>query len=240
MVRRPSKPTHVIAYLRCSTEGQADEGMSLDVQRERIAAYCALYGLTVTAWERDVASGSSTRGRPGLRRALEALDEGQADGLVVAALDRLTRSVTDLGSLIGSHFGRAQGPALLSVGEQIDTRSAAGRMILNVLASVSQWERERLVERTVQALRVKRVRRERLGGHVPYGKALAPDGIHLVDDPAEQALIARASALRAEGLGLRRIAAKLTEEGYTTRKGTPLQTTQIARMLGPSEADAEA
>jgi DNA invertase Pin-like site-specific DNA recombinase len=220
----------VIAYLRCSTPGQAEDGISLEVQRDRITAYAALYGLDVVGWEQDAASGKDL-GRRGLRRALEALDDGRAEGLVVAKLDRLTRSVRDLGDLISDHFGGEEGSALFSVAEQIDTRSASGRMVLNILVTVGQWERETIVERTTEAMALKRANNERLGRNVPYGKALAEDGVHLVDDLWEASIIARAKALKGEGLGLRRITQRITEEGYTTRKGTPFATTQIARML---------
>src|SRR5216684_2636542 len=83
--------------------------------------------------------------RPGLQRALAMLKAGEGEALLGVKLDRLTRSVVDLGTLVERYFvpGKA---ALLSVGEQIDTRSAAGRLVLNVLASVSQWEREAIGE----------------------------------------------------------------------------------------------
>jgi hypothetical protein len=68
------------------------------------------------------------------------LKEGEAEALLVVKLDRLTRSVVDLGTLVERYFAPGKA-ALLSVGEQIDTRSAAGRLVLNVLASVSQIER---------------------------------------------------------------------------------------------------
>jgi DNA invertase Pin-like site-specific DNA recombinase len=229
------RSTRVIAYLRCSTRKQADEGMSLDVQRDRITAYAALYGLQVVAWEHDAASGKDLD-RRGLRRALEGIDEGRADGIVVAKLDRLTRSVRDLGDLITERFGREDGPALLSVAEQIDTRTAGGRLVLNVLSSVSQWEREIISERTTEALDLKRANGERVSRHIPYGKQLAEDGMHVEpvpEDHPEYWLLVRARELRGQGLGLRRIAAKLAEEGFRTRLGTPFQTTQIARMLAP-------
>ena len=75
------------------------------------------------------------------------LKAGDAEALLVVKLDRLTRSVVDLGTLVERYFAPGKA-ALLSVGEQIDTRSVAGRLVLNVLASVSQWEREAIGDRT--------------------------------------------------------------------------------------------
>ena len=80
------------------------------------------------------------------------LRKGDVEAVVVAKLDRLTRSVRDLGQLLDEHFGPKGGAALLSVSEQIDGRSAGGRMVLNLLATVSQWEREVIGERTKVAL----------------------------------------------------------------------------------------
>jgi site-specific DNA recombinase len=76
-------------------------------------------------------------GHPGLQRALAMLAAREAGAIVMMKLDRLTRSVRDLGLLLDRDFAPGKA-ALLSVGEQIDTRSAAGRLVLNVLASVAQ------------------------------------------------------------------------------------------------------
>jgi DNA invertase Pin-like site-specific DNA recombinase len=102
----------------------------------------------------DAGESAKTLDRPGLQRALGTLKRGEADALLVVKLDRLTRSVVDLGSLVERYFAPGKA-ALLSVGEQIDTRSAAGRLVLNVLASVSQWEREAIAERTATAMQHK-------------------------------------------------------------------------------------
>src|SRR5258708_27473430 len=83
----------------------------------------------------------------GPQRALGMLKRSEAEALLIARLDRLTRSVLDLGSLVERYFAQGKA-ALFSVGKQIDTRSAAGRLVLNVLASVSQWERQAIGERT--------------------------------------------------------------------------------------------
>ncbi|WP_437786905.1 recombinase family protein [Sorangium sp. So ce1097] len=85
----------------------------------------------------DPGVSAKTLDRPGLQRALGMLDAGQAYALLVVKLDRLTRSVRDFDTSIARYF--ADRFSLLSVADSIDTRSAAGRLVLNVLASVSQW-----------------------------------------------------------------------------------------------------
>ncbi len=199
----------VVGYVRVSTEEQATSGVSLAAQVEKVRAYAALYELELVDVIQDAGQSAKTLDRPGIQRALELLRTGGAQGLLVAKLDRLTRNVGDMAALIGDYFGdRARHAAtLLSVADQVDTRTAAGRLVLNILASVSQWEREAIGERTRTALAFKRSQGVRLG---------APRTAHLTDEPA---CVARIRQLRAVDTPLREIAAVLTEEGYRTKKG---------------------
>jgi DNA invertase Pin-like site-specific DNA recombinase len=158
-----SSRTRTVAYLRVSTDKQADKGVSLDAQRAKVEAYAALYDLEVIEVIVDAGASAKTLDLPGLTRALEMLRKGTADALLVVKLDRLTRSVRDLGELVERYFAPRKA-ALLSVGEQIDTRSAGGRLVLNVLASVSQWEREAIGERTAVAMQHKVAEGEYIGG----------------------------------------------------------------------------
>ena len=96
--------------------------------------------------------------------------------MIVLKLDRLTRSVRDLADLL-ELFQRRK-VALMSVSESLNTATAAGRMVVNMLGTVAQWEREAIGERTSAALSAKRLRGERAGA-VPYGFALAADGQQL-------------------------------------------------------------
>jgi DNA invertase Pin-like site-specific DNA recombinase len=223
-----SDRTRAVAYLRVSTDKQADRGVSLEAQRAKVEAYAALYDLELVAVEVDAGVSAKTLDRPALGRALELLDAGEADALLVVKLDRLTRSVADLGALV-KRCNRA-GWALLSVSEQIDTRTAAGRLVLNVLASVAEWEREAIGERTAAAMAHKRAEGHRVGA-VPYGHRLAGDGVHLEEEPAEQAVIAVARELHAAGLSLRKVAAELAARGFVTRAGSTFDATQVRRLV---------
>jgi DNA invertase Pin-like site-specific DNA recombinase len=225
---REPQATRVVGYCRVSLEKMANEGVSLAAQEAKLRAYAALYGLELVDVIVDAGVSAKTLDRPGLMRALERLRKGEADGLLIAKLDRLTRSVRDLGTLIEEHFERA---ALLSVAENIDTRSAAGRLVLNVLASVAQWEREAIGERTSAAMAHLAAEGRYTGGDAPYGLALRPDG-QLVEVPAEQEVLAAARKLRAAGLSLRAVAAELAAAGKFSRTGRPLAAAQVARMVG--------
>ena len=224
----PDAPTAAVAYLRVSTEQQATEGVSLEAQRRKVEMYAELYGLDLVAVEVDAGVSAKSLERPALDRARAMLASGEAAALVVVKLDRLTRSVADLGALVEDC--NRQGWALLSVSEQIDTRTAGGRLVLNVLASVSQWERETIGERTRAALAYKRERGEKLGGDLPVGQALAADGKTLVPDPAEARALDLVARLRADGLSIRRIADELNARGVPAR-GKRWHPTTVARVL---------
>src|SRR6202035_829475 len=103
-------------------------------------------------------------------------------------LDRLTRSVADLAELL-KRFER-RGVSLVSVADSLDTRSAAGRLVLNIIVSVSQWEREAIGERARDAMHHKRANGERVGT-VPFGYRVGADGVRLEAEPAEQAVTGR-------------------------------------------------
>lgn len=224
-----STKTRTVAYLRVSTDKQADKGVSLDAQRAKVEAYAQLYDLELVAIEVDAGVSAKSLARPALDRALAMLRRGDADALLVVKLDRLTRSVRDLADLLDQYFTKRA--ALLSVSEQIDTRSAAGRLVLNVLSSVGQWEREAIGERTAAAMQHKADRGEFTGGAAPYGFELAPDGVALVAVEPEQTVIATAKALRASGLSLRKVAAELGHKGHRARNGRAFAAVQVARMV---------
>jgi site-specific DNA recombinase len=222
----------VIGYTRVSTKEQAEGGISLDAQAEKIRQYCELHDhdLVDTIEDRGV-SGASLE-RAGAMLALDMLRSSDVEGIVIYKMDRLTRSVRDLGMLIEDYFGaRAKfGSTLLSVQDSFDTGTATGRLVIHILGSVSQWEREVISERTRDALAHKKARGERTGG-IPYGYTLAPDGVHLLPDAKELEVIARAIRLRTCGASLRAICLDLHSSGYRNKAGGEFHPQTIKRML---------
>jgi len=126
-----------INYIRVSTEKQATEGISLDAQKIRLQAHCIAVDIDLADIIIDDGYSAKSLDRPSLHRALSALTARQADALVVVKLDRLTRSLRDFVYLIDSYFGEGRPWSLLSVSDAIDTRSASGKLNLNVVMSVS-------------------------------------------------------------------------------------------------------
>lgn len=217
----------VILYVRASTE---DQLLTLEAQRTKLLGYASVYDLEVVEVIEDAGESAKSLNRPGLQRALAMMRSGAADGLAVAKLDRLTRSIADWQVLIAEFFGESGGKALFSVADSIDTRTAAGRMVLNILLSVAQWEREAIAERTKEALSTKIKRGERVGA-VRYGYDLGADGKSLVPNASEQAAIALMRKWRREGVTLRGIAAELNSMGVPTKEGGAWAFGSVARIL---------
>ncbi len=220
----------VVAYIRVSTEEQATSGQSLDAQRAKAVAYAGLYDLELVEVIEDAGVSAKTLKRPGLERALTMLASGKADGLLIVKLDRLTRSVADWQKLIDRFFGEKAGRQLFSVADSIDTRTAAGRLVLNVLLSVAQWERETIAERTSDALQHK-IRKGERCGKVRFGYDLAENGVSLIPNADEQEAIRLMHELREAGESLRAIAETLNLRGIATKHGGEWKHTTIKGIL---------
>lgn len=214
-----------IGYVRVSTEMQVDAGYSLEAQRQDIERYCELYKIELVEIISDEGVSAKNIRRPGLEKALKILQE--IDGLIVAKLDRLTRSVKDLGHLLDKYFKYSN---LISVSEKIDTSSANGRFVLNILVSVAQYEREATSERVKRSMDVKKDKGERVGG-IPYGKRLSADGIHLEEDMDEQHIIGHAKTLKVEGQSFRAIKSLMTVNGMVNRNNRPFSLSAVHSLV---------
>jgi DNA invertase Pin-like site-specific DNA recombinase len=218
-----------VGYVRVSTTQQAANGHSLDAQRQKVRQYCDLYDLDLVGIHADEGASGKDLDRDGLTEALCALSDGDADTLVVVKLDRLTRSVADLNRLLEEHFTDG-GSEIVSVSENVDTSTPAGRLVLNMLMSVSQWEREVISQRTSDAMQHMRQERK-FTGTAPYGWTVSEDGETLVEDEDEQALIHAVLRYREAGLSYRAIAAELAADGYANRKGNAFHASTIGNII---------
>ncbi len=185
-----------------STDEQADSGAGLAAQRTAIEAEAARRGWNLVAVEVDAgASGKSLAGRPALARALTGVTSGFGDVLLVAKLDRLSRSLLDFAGLMAQ--SQSEGWSLVALDLGVDTSTPAGEFMASVMASAAQWERRIIGQRTRDALAVKRQQGVRLG---------RPPAI-----PGHVTAAIRAA--RNEGLTLRAIADRLTDQGIPTATG---------------------
>jgi site-specific DNA recombinase len=217
-----------VFYIRCSTEGQATEGVSLEAQLAKLNAWAALHDAEVLGQFTDAGISGTRDDRPGLAAAMKmACREGAA--LVVYSLSRLSRSTVSMIAL-ADQLGRSNAD-LVSLTEAIDTSTAAGRMVFRMLATLAEFERDLIAERTRNALAVKRAHNERTGT-VPFGYDLADNGIDLVPNASQQEALALITELRSAGLSLRDIADELTARQIPTAKGKAQWThTTISRIV---------
>src|ERR1017187_4212095 len=202
-----------IGYVRVSTDKQAEKGVSLEAQAEKIRAMAVVQGVELLDILIDAGESAKSLDRPAMARLQAMVDGREIQTVIIAKLDRLTRSVKDLAELMERFQKR--GVSLVSVAESLDTGSAAGRLVLNIMTAVSQWEREAIGERTATALQHKKAHHQ-IYNHVPYG--FRRDGGALVPDAIEQAVISRVKLYRANGGTLDKIAATLNAEGVATKK----------------------
>jgi site-specific DNA recombinase len=195
----------VVGYVRVSTEDQARDGVSMGAQQAKLEAYCLVKDWTLRHVIRDEGYSAKHLKRPGLEELLSLVTSRQVAAVIVYKLDRLTRSVSDLDKLVRL-FDRHD-IALVSLQESLDATTATGRLMMNLLASVSQWEREVIGERTRDALQ--------------HLKAQGQRYCHTVYDNLE--VIALMHRLRASGHSYAAIAQHLNQAGIPTAKGKPWQ-----------------
>jgi DNA invertase Pin-like site-specific DNA recombinase len=219
-----SDPSLVVGYVRVSTEEQANSGLGLAAQRTAIRNECNHRGWTVLAIHEDAgASGKSVARRPGLSAALEDVESGQAAGIVVAKLDRLSRSLADFADLMAR--AQSAGWNLVALDLGVDLATAAGEFMANVMASAAQWERRIIGQRTKDALAERRAQGVTLGRPRVLPKSV----------------VERIVAARKDGEGWSAIARQLNAEKVATAHGGALWHPSTVRAVAlANQAAAEA
>ena len=143
--------TSALIYTRVSTSEQGESGLGLDVQVARCEGYAARIDAKVIGVMREVQSGKNMTKRPMLLDCLQKLKSGEANVLIVAKLDRLSRSVIDLCSLLEQSEKEGWSLVLLDLG--IDTTTPAGRVQAQVIAAFAEYERRLISQRTKEAMK---------------------------------------------------------------------------------------
>ncbi len=187
---RPNSPatggTRVAIVTRISTD-EVNQPYSLEAQAKGLEAFVASQpGQTITHRFVDQASGATLE-RPGLQAALEAARAREFDVLLVYRIDRLTRSIVGLMTIV-EELDEA-GVALRSATEPIDTHGPVGRMLLQLLGIFAEFERGLLIDRITKGFERKAARGEWLGGPGPYGYALDSATKTLVPESHEAAIV---------------------------------------------------
>lgn len=206
--------TIAVGYCRVSTDAQGERGYGLEAQRALIEEEAERRGWTLERVYVDVASGKSTRRRPEFGEMLGELAAGKADVLIVAKLDRLSRSLVDFSQLMALAQEQGWGIDALDIG--VDTSTINGELIANIIMALAQWERRIIGQRTTAALVQVRAQ----------GKALGrPSGV-----TAETRRLIR--VLRDSGLSWQKIADRLIEEGVPTAQGGTWRSSTVRKVYG--------
>jgi DNA invertase Pin-like site-specific DNA recombinase len=201
MAKELERTAGVVAYCRVSTEEQALSGLGISAQKEAIRSECRRRGLDLIALHEDLGLSAKTLKRPALAAALLELDSGRGSVLMVAKLDRLTRSVHDATGLMAK--AEQSGWGLVALDAPVDTTTPQGAAMAQVLAVFAELERRLIGERTKAALAVRKSQGVRLG---------RPQTV-----PPE--LRKRILSMRESGLTLRSISSELNRDGVPTSQG---------------------
>ena len=134
-------------YIRVSTDFQAEEGYSIDAQKEQLTAYCVSKGIKHYDYYIDGGWSGSNINRPELQRLIEDIKKNRISHVIVYKLDRLSRSQKDTLYLIEDIFN-VYGVSFVSINESIDTASPTGRLMIGILSAFAQLERENIRMRT--------------------------------------------------------------------------------------------
>lgn len=207
-----------VAYCRVSTEEQGQSGLGLAAQEETIRREVDRRGWSLDRLYTDVASGKSLRRRTDFAEAMRVLAAGEADVLVVAKLDRLSRSVSDFAAILART--QVEGWALNICDLGVDTTTPSGKMVAQIMMVLAEWEREMIGDRTKSALRMAAAKGTRLG---------RPSGV----DPETVRLI---RVLRDSGRSWAKIAAALDREGVPTGQGGQWHGATVRRLYLKSVA----
>ncbi|MDH5679941.1 MAG: recombinase family protein [Spirochaetota bacterium] len=206
-----------IGYVRVSTDSQADHGHSIPDQKEKIKAYASAKGLElVDIFVDDGVSGTvEPSKREGLSQAITCLSENKADALIVVKNDRIARRASYQKDVI---YGLVEaGKEYISISENVDTKSASGKLFLSLLAEFAEYEVELIRERTKSALtHLKNTGQaytsSRFGYKKKGSKKDGDDKSLFVKDETEQAIINDIISLYDSGLSWQKVCNALAEK----------------------------
>ena len=201
-----------IGYVRVSTLYQADHGVSIQAQEAKIKAWCIANNYPLVDVFRDEGISGKAVNRPGFQNAMDAVGKGAA--LVSYSMSRLSRSTKDMLSI--AEKLEARGADLVSLSERIDTSTASGKMVFRMMAVLSEFERDLVVERTTEALAHKKINNKKYAP-VPYGYKEVNGS--LVEVNREARVVREILKRREQGHTLRAIANDLNRRRVKAKKG---------------------
>jgi len=220
-----------VGYVRVSTNEQAEGGVGLADQEERIRSYCRMAGLDLVQLVKDngITGAKPLASRPGGIRLLKAVKARKVKNVVALKLDRLFRDAVD--ALTQTRAWDKQGVALHLIdmgGQTLNSRSAMGRLFLTMTAAFAELERNLIAERTAAALQHKKRHRQAYSP-TPYG--FTRKGDSLKANPAELAVVKKVQGWRKRHWTLRKIAGELNKRGIPTKTGKTWYASTVRYLL---------
>ena len=218
------------AYIRVSTDEQAESGYGLPLQRERITAQIAAKGWELYKVYEDGGQSGGSLERPALNAMLADISAGKLQAVVVYKLDRLSRKQRDTMYLIEDVFLRL-GVELVSITESLDTSSPAGRAMIGMLSVFAQLERDTITERMSGGRKQKAKAGGYAGGCAAIGYRAERGKKELCEDKEKAATVRRVFEIYETARTLQQIADRLNAEGHTTKRGAKFTPMQVSRIL---------
>lgn len=222
-----------IIYCRVSTEYQKESGLGIEGQLDKCNKFAESKSLEVVETFVDDGKTATNLNRDGFKAAMDYLKENPDTILIIYKLDRLTRSVRDLNTILKQK--EEIGFEISSVVDSFDTSTPSGRLALNMMISIAQWEVEEISERTKRALEQKKNKKEKLGGtHQPFGYyVIEMEGVkRLVPDKKQQTTLQLIFDLRNDGWKVPAICKELKRRKRKNISGsTDWKTGQIYNLL---------
>jgi DNA invertase Pin-like site-specific DNA recombinase len=215
----------VALYTRVSTEDQAKEGFSLEAQLERLRSYCEARGWTIAGeYVDDGYSGRNVK-RPAYQRMMHEMDKW--DVLLVMKMDRIHRNSRNFMEMMDSL--RRHGKEFVSMTESLDTSTAMGRFVVDIIQRIAQLESEQIGERVYMGMQQKARMGGLLGFNAPFGYKFKNGRLVVVE---EEALVVREIFdLYRRGSTLREIANSLNSRGIRTKKNKKWSIWAVRRIL---------
>ena len=222
-VKQAKKRIYCAAYCRKSVEERADETFgSIENQHESILSFIASHkheGWVALSerYDDNGFTGSNTN-RPSLQRLINDIKEGKINMVVVYKLDRLSRSLVDFVQIL--KFFEEHGVAFASITQPIDTSTSTGKLMLHILSSFAEFERQLISERTKDKMSAARKRGQWTGGWAALGYDLDKENKKLIINKTEAKLIKEIFDLYLKGNSLLKVAQILNDKGYRSKSIT--------------------
>ncbi|RIO50967.1 MULTISPECIES: cassette chromosome recombinase CcrB [Staphylococcus] len=215
-------------YIRVSTERQV-EGYSIEGQITQIEQYCQFNGYELVDIYADRGISGKSMNRPELQRMLNDAKNGKLDCVMVYKTNRLARNTSDLLTIVEELH--RQNVEFFSLSERMEVKNSTGKLMLQILASFSEFERNTILENIYTGQR-QRALEGYYQGNLPLGYNNIPDNKkELMINQHEANIVKYIFESYAKGHGYRKIANALNHKGYVTKKGNPFSISAVTYIL---------